>query len=387
MSRFGHLDDGRSGTHQRRHVGRRFARDERTLFTKDQRGATTHRLQILADGLAEATRAHGLAVEFPDPAVLDAPQRMATDVFDNERVLAKLFGHQAEARQGSIESLINAIVAHGGAGERVPRLFFRRADRRVDDHGTSQRVAILGRHFHCHKAAEAMADDERALAQLGSGNHGADFFGAKLRVVVRSPAAVAHAGQINRRDAKVAGEVRRNVAPPIAMCTAAVNEKKAAAARPRRLACPIQVVDPAARYHHELRLPGVGNGPPKPIWRRRADRKEIGWYGFAAQGGCTRITGWVLPLIGQHYIGRSDPADCVIPRQQRYLAVRGASTMLDHGAFLSWRGRTGCHMSVSPTGDRGFEYFSLRRRVRLSRISRGHRFFYSVRFIADNRPL
>jgi hypothetical protein len=32
-----------------------------------------------------------------------------------------------------------------------------------------------------------MADDEGALAQLGSGNHGADFFGAKLRVVVRSP--------------------------------------------------------------------------------------------------------------------------------------------------------------------------------------------------------
>ena len=152
--------------------------------------------------------------------------------------------------------------------------------------------------------AEAMADDEGALAQLGSGNHGADFLGAKLRVVVRSPGAVAHAGQINRRDAKIAGEVRRNVAPPVAMRTAAVNEKKATFARSRRLACPMQVVDPAPRHHHELRLPGVGNGPPKPIRRRRTDRKEIGWYGFAAHGGCTRITGWVLPLIGQHYIGR-----------------------------------------------------------------------------------
>jgi nucleotidyltransferase/DNA polymerase involved in DNA repair len=46
---------------------------------------------------------------------------------------------------------------------------------------------------------------------------------------------------------------------------------------------PMQVVDPAARYHHELRLAGVGNGPPKPIRRRRTDRKEISWYGFAAQ--------------------------------------------------------------------------------------------------------
>jgi hypothetical protein len=42
----------------------------------------------------------------------------------------------------------------------------------------------------------------------------------------------------------------------------------------------------------------------------------------------------ILPLIGQHYIGRRDPAHSVTPRQQRYLADRGASTMLDHSAFL-----------------------------------------------------
>ena len=35
---------------------------------------------------------------------------------------------------------------------------------------------------------------------------------------------------INRRDAKVASEVRRNVTPPVAMCTAAMNEKKPALA-------------------------------------------------------------------------------------------------------------------------------------------------------------
>jgi hypothetical protein len=34
----------------------------------------------------------------------------------------------------------------------------------------------------------------------------------------------------------------------------------------------------------------VGNGPPKPIRGRRADRQEIDWYGFAAQGDWTRIT-------------------------------------------------------------------------------------------------
>src|SRR4029077_9894040 len=161
--------------------------------------------------------------------------------------------------------------------------------------------------FIGQKAAEAMADDEGALAQLGSGNHGTDFFGAKLRVVVRSPATVAHPRQINRRDAKVAGEIWRNVTPPMAMCTAAMNEQKAALARPRRLACPKQVMDRAASYRHELRRAGVGNSPAKPIRRRPTDRQEIDWYGFAAQGDCTRITGSALPLMGQHYPRTKNP--------------------------------------------------------------------------------
>jgi hypothetical protein len=83
------------------------------------------------------------------------------------------------------------------------------------------------------------------------------------------------------------------------MRTAAMNEKKAALARPRRLARPNQVMDPAARYRHELRLVRAGSGPPKPIRCRRTDHEEIGGYGFAAQRGCTRIIASALPLIGQ----------------------------------------------------------------------------------------
>src|SRR5262249_52939201 len=78
--------------------------------------------------------------------------------------------------------------------------------------------------------AEAMSDKEGALTQLGSGHHSADFFGAELRSVVRSPPTIAHAGQINRRDAKVAGEVRRNIAPPEAMRTPTMNDQKTALA-------------------------------------------------------------------------------------------------------------------------------------------------------------
>src|SRR5262249_9296457 len=133
-----------------------------------------------------------------------------------------------------------------------------------------------------------MSDNEGALAQLGSGHHGTDFCGAKLRIVARSPTTIAHAGQIDRRDAKVAGEVRRNIAPPVAMRTAAMNEQKAALARPRRLARPNQVMDAAARYRHELRLAGAGNGPPKPIPRPRTDRPESRRDDFAAQRSFTR---------------------------------------------------------------------------------------------------
>ena len=40
--------------------------------------------------------------------------------------------------------------------------------------------------------------------------------------------------------------------------------------------------------------------------------------------------------------------------------------MLAYPALLSWRGRTGCHTSVSPRGTEGSESISLQRRVRLS---------------------
>src|SRR5262249_13135380 len=168
-----------------------------------------------------------------------------------------------------------------------------------------------------------MSDNEGPLAQLRSGHHGANFFGAKLRSVVRSPTTIAHTGQINCRDAKVAGEVRRNIAPPVAMRAAAMNEEKAALARPRRLARPNQVMDLAARYRRELRLARAGNGPPKPIRRRRTDRQEIAWYGFAAQRGCTHIIASAQPLIRPTSYHTKDPAHSVALRQQHDLGVRG----------------------------------------------------------------
>jgi hypothetical protein len=106
---------------------------------------------------------------------------------------------------------------------------------------------------------------------------------------------------------------------------------------------------PMTRKSHELRLAAVGNGPPKPIRRRRADRQEIDWYGFAAQGdGRALLMG--LAADRPTLYRTKDPAHSVTPRQQRYLAVRGACSMLEHRTFLSWSGRSGCPTSVSPYG-------------------------------------
>jgi hypothetical protein len=43
-------------------------------------------------------------------------QRMATDEFNSETVVASLFGHQAEARQGGVESLVDTLVTKRGNG-------------------------------------------------------------------------------------------------------------------------------------------------------------------------------------------------------------------------------------------------------------------------------
>jgi hypothetical protein len=85
-------------------------------------------------------------------------------------------------------------------------------------------------------------------------------------------------------------------------------------------------------------LAGTGNSPPKPIRRWRTDRQEIGWYGFAAQRGCTHIIASAGTDRPTSY-RMKDPARSVALRQQRNLAVRGASGMLEHSALLFRSGR------------------------------------------------
>jgi len=63
--------------------------------------------------------------------------------------------------------------------------------------------------------------------------------------------------------------------------------------------------------------------------RSMKDRQKIGWYGFAAQRGGTRIY-CIGPATDRPTSYRSkDPAHSVVPRQQCNLAVGGAAGKLE----------------------------------------------------------
>jgi hypothetical protein len=117
----------------------------------------------------------------------------------------------------------------------------------------------------------------------------------------------------------------------VAMCTAAMNEKKPALARSRRLARPMQVVDPAPATITNCDCPGWEmahrnqSGAGARIVRRTAGTASL--LKEAARALLDR------PVRHQPTLYRTkDPAHSVTPRQQRDLAVRGASSLLEHPA-------------------------------------------------------
>ena len=135
--------------------------------------------------------------------------------------------------------------------------------------------------------------------------------------------------------------------------------------------------------------PSIGSDPtPRSCWpqpgrsakeyrERLSDRQEIGWYGFAAQRGCTRIIASARPLIGQHHITKN-PAHSVALRQQRNLPVRGPPTC--SSTPPCYPGAVGPG-AISPSllrRDRGFESSSLQGRVLCEPA-----FFYILRLISS----
>src|SRR5713226_3891645 len=281
--RLGHFDNRRQRPHQLRHVGGGLARDERAALAEDQGGATAHRPQIFAKRLAETPPAHRRPVELPGPAALDGHQRMPGDELDDEIVLAGLRRHQAKARQGGIEARIDFLVAPIGRRERTAYLLFGRADGGIDDHGAAEFLAELRGELHRHETAEAVADDEGALPEAGIRDHRAHLCGADIRAIALAPAAVPHARQVDRRHAKIAGEIRRDEAPPIGVCAATVDEQQAAVDGSRRFGRPEQIMDRAIFYDDMPRLPRPREGPSEPFGGGRANFEITQWDRCIAQ--------------------------------------------------------------------------------------------------------
>src|SRR5205807_8873260 len=103
----------------------------------------------------------------------------------------------------------------------------------------------------------------------------AHFRRADFRAVAAAPAAVAHAGEIDRRHAVMAHEVGRDERPPVGMRAAAVHEQKPAAAQ-RFLLGPQQIMDRAAVDGDEALLARLGDRPAEPLGRGRADLQILG---------------------------------------------------------------------------------------------------------------
>ena len=90
---------------------------------------------------------------------------MAGDELDDEIVLARLRRHQAKARHRRVKAVVDLLVPPIGRRERPAHLLLRRANRRIDDDRAAELLAELRCELHRHEAAEAVADDERPLAQ------------------------------------------------------------------------------------------------------------------------------------------------------------------------------------------------------------------------------
>src|SRR5712691_6836911 len=110
-----------------------------------------------------------------------------------------------------------------------------------------------------------------ASAEAGIRDHCAHLCGADIRAIALAPAAVPHARQVDRRHAKIAGEIRRDEAPPIGVCAATVDEQQAAVDGSRRFGRPEQIMDRAIFNDDVPRLLGAGDGPAKPLGGGRAD--------------------------------------------------------------------------------------------------------------------
>ncbi len=212
------------------------------MLAEDQRGATAQTGEFVGLVHAHLEVIEQRRIELPGPAAFDGPQRLARDVVDHVRVLTGLLRDQPEPAERSVDVRVDArrtsalAFAFGASTPFGVILGRAHGEVRKDDaaefrtHRNARfRVRRIRRSCGPRRTGVDRVPPRRTLPRLRSAN-------AATRVAF-APAAVAVARQIERDDAKLIREKRRDEAPPFQMCVAAVDQCDAgtAACTPRSI--------------------------------------------------------------------------------------------------------------------------------------------------------
>ena len=150
---------------------------------------------------------------------------------------------------------------------------FGRIDRTVDNHRTRKTLAIESTREDSDKATKRMANDDRRLFIIEETSILADshlLFGENFDRIAVTPAAVAHARDIDRSDAIFMGKKRRDERPPARMRAIAMNQQQAGF----RDIAPTQIFDPRAFYFDGTHFRLDRNGAREPS-RRFGDERSL----------------------------------------------------------------------------------------------------------------
>ena len=237
-----------------------------SVLGTEQRDAATHPLQRVAARNLPALE--DLGVELPRVTAGYRAQRLARDVVDHVRQRRGLIGHGAEVRERLLQRRVGAQRPERDTDARGFHFRVGPGHHRVEQDQPGDVVAVFGRERDADPSAHAVRDDDRRCGQAGVLGDRDDFARPRVHVVVVAPAALAVAGEIERHDAVLACEQRRDVIPPAGVRGTAVDQHQAGPVG----GTPTPVVD---RHAVDLDLAVLGRGRERveePLRRGRDSR-------------------------------------------------------------------------------------------------------------------
>ncbi len=151
-------------------------------------------------------------------------ERRARDVLEDERVLARLRGDEAEVRDRFLDRRIDLRIAEALAGLALLALRIRLSHRSVDDDRPGESVAVQGGRDDADEPPHAVPDEHGRAREAGVRDHREDFVGPLTPGVLRPAPALAVAAEVERHDVVLPREHRREERPPLRVGGAPVDE-------------------------------------------------------------------------------------------------------------------------------------------------------------------